>query len=56
LKNNIWLDSIIAKVHNIPFSTLTEFAPELAKIVGKEGKLIDINKINVSRKAFDRSL
>jgi hypothetical protein len=28
----------------------------LAKIVGKEGKLIDINKINVSRKAFDRSL
>lgn len=55
-KKNIWLDSIIAKAHNIPFSTLTEFVPELEEIVGKEGKLTDINKIDVSKKAFDRSL
>jgi hypothetical protein len=55
-KKNIWLDSIIAKAHNVQFSTLIEFAPELGEIVGKTGKLINVNKINVSKKAFDRSL
>ncbi len=52
----IWLDSIIAKAHNVPFSTLTQFAPDLSEIVGRAGKLADINKIDVSQKALERSL
>lgn len=52
----IWLNSIIAKAHNVSFVTLTQFAIELSSIVGRSGRIVDINKLNVSQKAFRRSL
>jgi len=51
----IWLDSIIAKSHNIPFFTLSQYFPELDRIVGKQGKIVDVKNINVSEKALQRS-
>lgn len=55
-RNNILLDEIIAKEHNIPFYTLTQFIPELDVIVGKAGRLCPISSLDINPKTFERSL
>jgi len=52
----IKLDSVIAKSYGIKFSTLTQEFPELSEKVGIEGKQRDFHEMNVSEKAFKRSL
>jgi hypothetical protein len=52
----IELDLAIAESYKVKFSTLTQKFPELLEKVGIKGKQCDLHRMNVSEKAFKRSL
>lgn len=54
-KQIIKMDGIIAKAHGIEYKTLTDFAPELIKQVGRKGKVFKGNE-HINKKALERAM